>query len=335
MALLWLWFVDETTEPAVLLVDSLYAGNAVQKLIKCTKNKALVAWGTELLAKVRTRRTVAFVHVKGHSTDGGNERADELTWWAREAGPYVRVTEDVRGGFGGMEGDCNSPFVDYEERRDRRQEAVATAKLAAEDSGGAKGPTGWRQRRRESQRNKRKSDALLRWPADGGTAVSRRGRQGAMEGGWDHRGRVNDYAFAHEFDDTVSLAALEEYEGNGRRSVVWTDPGRDGADGVRGSIVGDAGGSAAGADNSGAPEDPASVQESGDEEEGMWTRALAALDEDESLELERAELDELMRERSSLHTTPDDIDIDKHVCENTQHDPGAGSAEDHVVPRRE
>eukprot|EP01050_Picozoa_sp_SAG11_P059783 SAG11_NODE_38926_length_246_cov_2.326531_1_plen_51_part_10 len=51
MALLWLWFVDETTEPAILLVDSLYAGNAIQKLIKCTKNKALVAWGTELLAK--------------------------------------------------------------------------------------------------------------------------------------------------------------------------------------------------------------------------------------------------------------------------------------------
>eukprot|EP01050_Picozoa_sp_SAG11_P059668 SAG11_NODE_38789_length_249_cov_43.226667_1_plen_70_part_01 len=25
MALLWLWFVDETTEPAILLVDSLYA----------------------------------------------------------------------------------------------------------------------------------------------------------------------------------------------------------------------------------------------------------------------------------------------------------------------
>eukprot|EP01050_Picozoa_sp_SAG11_P038989 SAG11_NODE_16189_length_554_cov_9.958242_1_plen_68_part_00 len=67
----------------------------------------------------------------------------------------------------------------------------------------------------------------------------------------------------------------------------------------------------------------------------MWTRALAALDEDESLELERAELEELMRARASLHTTPDYIDIDKHVYENTQHDPGAGSAEDHVVPRRE
>eukprot|EP01050_Picozoa_sp_SAG11_P057152 SAG11_NODE_35833_length_264_cov_3.012121_1_plen_68_part_01 len=54
-------------------------------------------------------------------------------------------------------------------------------------------------------------------------------------------------------------------------------PGREGADGVRGSIVGDAGGSAAGVDNNGALEDPAFVQEAGDEEEGMWTRALAAL----------------------------------------------------------
>eukprot|EP01050_Picozoa_sp_SAG11_P001212 SAG11_NODE_51_length_19848_cov_37.780698_15_plen_123_part_00 len=119
-------------------------------------------------------------------------------------------------------------------------------------------------------------------------------------------------------------------------SEAPTDPGRQGADGARGSIVGDAGGgSAAGVDNSGAPEDPALVQEAADAEKEMWTRALAALDEDENLELERPELDELMRERASLHTTPEDLDIDKHACENTQHDPGAGSAEDHVVPRRE
>eukprot|EP01050_Picozoa_sp_SAG11_P048877 SAG11_NODE_26397_length_345_cov_10.865854_1_plen_77_part_10 len=66
---------------SILLVDSLYVGNAIQKLVKCTKNKALMAWGIELLAKVRTRRMVTIVHVKGHSVDGGNERADELCWW--------------------------------------------------------------------------------------------------------------------------------------------------------------------------------------------------------------------------------------------------------------
>ena len=41
------------------------------------------------------------------------------------------------------------------------------------------------------------------------------------------------------------------------------------------------GGSAAGVDNSGAPEDPAFVEGAGEAEEEMWTRALAALDEDE------------------------------------------------------
>eukprot|EP01050_Picozoa_sp_SAG11_P035080 SAG11_NODE_12685_length_690_cov_28.087986_2_plen_89_part_01 len=75
----------------------------------------------ELLAKVRTRRMVTIVHVKGHSVDGGNERADELCWWAKEPGPYVRISEDVRGGCGGTEGDCDSPFADHEGRRDRRQ----------------------------------------------------------------------------------------------------------------------------------------------------------------------------------------------------------------------
>ena len=73
----------------------------------------------------------------------------------------------------------------------------------------------------------------------------------------------------------------------------------------------------------------------GEEEEETWIRALEALEEDENLELERAELDELMSERASLHTIPEDLDLDKHVCENTQNDPGEGSAEYHVVPRRE
>eukprot|EP01050_Picozoa_sp_SAG11_P020875 SAG11_NODE_3602_length_2345_cov_3.522262_4_plen_75_part_00 len=38
----------------------------------------------------------------------------------------------------------------------------------------------------------------------------------------DHRERVDDYAFAHEFEDAAGLAALEEYrnERNGRPSVV-------------------------------------------------------------------------------------------------------------------
>eukprot|EP01050_Picozoa_sp_SAG11_P044187 SAG11_NODE_21347_length_427_cov_0.682927_2_plen_31_part_01 len=30
----------------------------------------------------------------------------------------------------------------------------------------------------------------------------------------------------------------------------------------------------------------------------------------------------MMSNRASLYTIPEDLDVDKHVCENTQHDPG-------------
>jgi ribonuclease HI len=33
--------------------------------------------GKALLARVREHRRVTFVHVKGHSADGGNDRADD------------------------------------------------------------------------------------------------------------------------------------------------------------------------------------------------------------------------------------------------------------------
>ena len=42
----------------------------------------------DLIAQACTHRDVHFVHVKGHSVDGGNERADEMAWWGKESGPY-------------------------------------------------------------------------------------------------------------------------------------------------------------------------------------------------------------------------------------------------------
>ena len=46
-----------------------------------------------------TSRKVHWVHIKGHSSDGGNDRADELVQWGKSRGPYCRIRE------GGSEGD--------------------------------------------------------------------------------------------------------------------------------------------------------------------------------------------------------------------------------------
>jgi hypothetical protein len=42
---------------------------------------------------------VTFVHIKGHSADGGNDRADLLVQWGKTDGPYSRILE-----VGGVEG---------------------------------------------------------------------------------------------------------------------------------------------------------------------------------------------------------------------------------------
>jgi hypothetical protein len=56
------------------------------------------------------------VHVKGHSANGGNDRADELVQWGKTGGPYCRVRE------GGGEGEG-------------RYGAVTTAVLATATEG--------------------------------------------------------------------------------------------------------------------------------------------------------------------------------------------------------
>ena len=75
-----LWLEEHATEGenVVICADSLYAGNELEGFWKASCNKDLIEMGRPVLRRVRTTRTVTFVHVKGHSDGGGNDRADLL-----------------------------------------------------------------------------------------------------------------------------------------------------------------------------------------------------------------------------------------------------------------
>jgi ribonuclease HI len=78
-SLLWLleYTVDDLSD-VVICVDSLYAKNELEGFWKKNCNAELITEGQFLLGCVRTTKSVTFVHVKGHSVDGENGRADDL-----------------------------------------------------------------------------------------------------------------------------------------------------------------------------------------------------------------------------------------------------------------
>ena len=75
-ALTWLRDIDETERLAIMLYDSGYAANMVTGRWQPNTNTNVVQWARGLLAEVEKSRTGHWVHVKGHSGDGGNDRAD-------------------------------------------------------------------------------------------------------------------------------------------------------------------------------------------------------------------------------------------------------------------
>ena len=90
-ALIWLRDLDETDRPAIMLYDSGYAANMVAGRWQPNTNVNVVQWARGLLAQVEQKRKVHWVHVRGHSGDGGNDRADELVQWGKGSGPYTRL----------------------------------------------------------------------------------------------------------------------------------------------------------------------------------------------------------------------------------------------------
>jgi hypothetical protein len=71
--------IEATDIPAIMLFDSCYAANMVTGRWQPNANIAMVEWARTLLADVEaTGQTVHWVHVKGHSADGGKDRRDLL-----------------------------------------------------------------------------------------------------------------------------------------------------------------------------------------------------------------------------------------------------------------
>ena len=95
----------------------------------------MVELAKSLLARVRETRKVHFVHVAGHSEDPGNNRADELVQWGKEAGPHSRLTfHGVREGEG-----WETAVPDYVVRWDRRLSQKAAAKRCSSVNQAAEG----------------------------------------------------------------------------------------------------------------------------------------------------------------------------------------------------
>eukprot|EP01050_Picozoa_sp_SAG11_P022306 SAG11_NODE_4185_length_2023_cov_3.201663_2_plen_168_part_00 len=100
-------------------------------------NQLLVQWTWGLLAQVKERREVICVHVRGHSGDGGNDRADELVQCGKEAGPYARL-RSVGGGEGDSRHGEAAREVDEAAREAARAgSAVRAGAAKASGTGGA------------------------------------------------------------------------------------------------------------------------------------------------------------------------------------------------------
>ena len=122
-ALLWMLYVAPADGRAVVvLCDSHYAMGVAKGLIDAKSNLEAAVLVQELLQWVQRQRCLTFCHVKGHSKDGGNDRADELVWWGKEAGgSFCRIALDGQG-----EGEGRyRPEPGYDNRRNARLAARA------------------------------------------------------------------------------------------------------------------------------------------------------------------------------------------------------------------
>ena len=89
-ALLWSK-ADGGTTPMAIVYDSEYAAKLTQGLQQPKSNALLATMCNKLYQEEVSRRPIAFIWVRGHSANKGNDRADLLVQWGKEQGPYSRI----------------------------------------------------------------------------------------------------------------------------------------------------------------------------------------------------------------------------------------------------
>ena len=117
-SLYWLRDVDRKTRSVVILYDSMWAYNMLEGKWKPDTSVAMIRRLQALLADVRARRQVFFVHVKSHQDDGvrlhditdtavlGNIKADKIVGWGKSMRLYSRLRD---GGVEANNDDAPSP----------------------------------------------------------------------------------------------------------------------------------------------------------------------------------------------------------------------------------
>ena len=89
-ALLWSK-ADGGTTPMAIVYDSEYAAKLTQAEMQPKSNALLATMCNKLYQEEVSRRPIAFIWVRGHSANKGNDRADLLVQWGKEQGPYSRI----------------------------------------------------------------------------------------------------------------------------------------------------------------------------------------------------------------------------------------------------
>ena len=98
-ALLWSK-ADGGTTPMAIVYDSEYAAKLTQAEMQPKSNALLATMCNKLYQEEVSRRPIAFIWVRGHSANKGNDRADLLVQWmgqgARAIQPHPATRRDAR-----------------------------------------------------------------------------------------------------------------------------------------------------------------------------------------------------------------------------------------------